>query len=259
MHEVEFDGHGSVVRWAEIPGRSPARVFVHGLGSSGTWVYGDVALDPRLGGHRSLVVDLPGYGHSDRPVDWSYSLEDHAGVIAAICAARGLAGIDLVGHSLGGDISIIVTARNPGLVGRLVISEANLDPLPASPHGDRESQRIVAQGEGAFVAHGYAALQGAAPRWAPTLRLASPTAIFRSARSLLAGTTPTTRELFYAAPMPRTFLHGDRGEPLLDVEGLLASGVRVGTIPNAGHMVMEDAPEAYADALAKALVAVPAA
>ena len=258
MHELEFDGHGSVVRWAEIPGRSPARVFVHGLGSSGTWVFGEVAQDPRLGGHRSLIVDLPGHGLSDRPADWGYALEDHARVIAAICEAQGLRAIDLVGHSLGGDIAIVVAARNSGLVGRLVISEANLDPLPASPLGDRESQRIVAQGEEAFVAHGYAALLRAAPGWAPTLRLASPTAIFRSARSLLAGTTPTTRAMFYAALMPRTFLHGDRGEPLLDVEGLVASGVRVETVANAGHMVMDDALDAYVDALAVALAAEPA-
>jgi len=258
MHELEFDGHGSMVRWVEIPGRSPARVFIHGLGSTGTWVYGEVAQDPRLGGHRSLIVDLPGFGLSDRPGDWGYSLEDHASVIAAICEARGLTGIDLVGHSLGGDISIVVAAQYPGLVGRLVISEANLDPLPAISHGDRESQRIVAQGEEAFVTHGYAALQDAAPGWAPTLRLASPTAIYRSARSLLAGTAPTTRAMFYAATMPRTFLHGDRGEPLLDVEGLAASGVRVKTVANAGHMVMDDALDGYVDALAVALVAEPA-
>ena len=139
-----------------------------------------------------------------------------------------------------------------------MISEANLDPLPASPHGDRESQRIVAQGEEAFVASGYAALQRAAPSWAPTLRLASPVAIFRSARSLLAGTTPTTRTMFYEAPVPRTFLHGDRGEPLVDIEGLVASGVRVETVANAGHMVMDDAPGAYVEALAVALAAQPA-
>ena len=64
--------------------------------------------------------------------------------------------------------------------------------------------------------------------------------------------------MFYAAPMPRTFLHGDRGEPLLDVERLVASGVQVGTIANAGHMVMEDAPEAYVNALVAALAAEPA-
>lgn len=253
MHALEFDGLGSLVRWAEIPGRLPARVFVHGLGGTGIWAYDEVAFDARLGGRRSLIVDLPGHGLSDRPPDWGYTLEDHAGVIAAICAAQGLTEIDLVGHSLGGDISIVVAASNPGLVGRLVISEPNLDPLPATPDGARASQRIVAQGEEAFVGGGFAALQHAAPGWRPTLRLASATAIYRSARSLLAGTTPTTRAMLCAATMSRTFLHGEHGEPLFDAEGLVRAGVRVQMVARAGHMLMEDNPAGYVDALAVAL------
>ena len=34
-HSTAFDGHGSQVRWSEIAGESPARVFIHGLGGTG--------------------------------------------------------------------------------------------------------------------------------------------------------------------------------------------------------------------------------
>jgi pimeloyl-ACP methyl ester carboxylesterase len=62
------------------------------------------------------------------------------------------------------------------------------------------------------------------------------------------------RALFVAMSIPRTFIKGDHGEPLLDEEGLEAAGVRVVTIPNAGHMMMFDNPGAFVDALVDGLV-----
>jgi pimeloyl-ACP methyl ester carboxylesterase len=158
----------------------------------------------------------------------------------------------MVGHSLGADTAIVVAARHPDLVGRLVISEANLDPLPAAPDG-RGSQAIRLQSEEEFVRVGYQRLLDGNPDWEPTLRRCSPIAIHRSAVGLTTGTVPTMRELFVAMRIPRTFIHGDRGEPLLDAAGLRAAGVRVITIPNAGHMMMFDNRPAFIAALAEGL------
>lgn len=252
LHEAVFDADGSQVRWTERPGNLPARVFVHGLGGNGEAIFGRVADDPALGGHRSLLIDLPGHGASDRPASFSYSLEAHAAAAVAACAAAGLDAIDLVGHSLGADISIVVAYRNPGLVERLVISEANLDPLPASANG-RASQAMRLQTEAAFVETGYQRYLDENPEWAKTLRLCSPLAVHRSAVGLTSGTTPTMREMFVSMTMPRTFIHGDHGEPLLDAAGLREAGIQVITIPNAGHMMMRDNPPAFVDAVVTAL------
>src|SRR5439155_1655577 len=51
--------------------------------------------------------------------------------------------------------AVTVAGRNPGLVRRLVIAEANLDPLPRSATGGRGSHRIAAQAEDVFVATGF--------------------------------------------------------------------------------------------------------
>jgi pimeloyl-ACP methyl ester carboxylesterase len=252
MPATAFDEHRSLIRWTELPGALPARVFLHGLGSNGLSNLAAVARHPSIAGHRSLVVDLPGHGWSDRPGDFRYGLEDHADAVAAACAAAGVDGIDLIGHSLGADISIVVAHRHPDLVRRLVIFEANLDPLPPSTTA-RASQAIRAQSEDAFVATGYDHLIADFPDWAITLRAASPIAVHRSATGLNVGTVPTMREMFVAMTIPRTFMHGDRGEPLLDADGLRRSGVRVITIPNAGHMIMFDNPAAFIPALAETL------
>jgi pimeloyl-ACP methyl ester carboxylesterase len=252
MDSTAFDEHGSQIRWTEYPGSSPARVFVHGLGSNGVALYAPFMGRPELGGHRSIVLDLPGHGASDRPIDFAYDLEGHARAVAAVCTAAGLSGIDLVGHSLGGDTAILVAARNPGLVRRLVISEANLDPLPPSLEG-RASQAMRAVPEAEWVETGYPRLLETDPGWATTLRLCAPYAVHRSAVGLTTMTRPTTRELFTRLEMPRTFIHGDHGEPLLGASQLRAAGIRVTTVPDAEHMVMFDNPQGYLAALVEAL------
>ena len=68
-------------------------------------------------------------------------------------------------------------------------------------------------------------------------------------------TRPTTRELFTSMSMPRTFVHGEHGEPLVGADQLRSAGIRVLTVPNAGHMMMDDNPEGYLAALVEALAA----
>lgn len=174
--------------------------------------------------------------------------------MAGACQAAGVEEIDVVGHSLGADVAIVLAHRHPALVRRLAISEGNLDPLPASLTG-RASRAIRAQSEQEFLETGYDRLIADHPDWAMTLRVASPLAVHRSAVGLNIGTVPTMREMFVAMRIPRTFIHADRGEPLLDPEGLRASGVRVVTIPNSGHAMMFDNPPAFIAALVEALAA----
>jgi pimeloyl-ACP methyl ester carboxylesterase len=143
----------------------------------------------------------------------------------------------VVGHSMGADIAVVVAGRNPGLVGRLVVVEANLDPLPRSTTG-RTSQWISAQTEEAFVAHGYQELLDGVPAWRPMLRLCDARAVYRSAVGLITGTSPTMREMLRAMSIPRTFIRGERGEELRDPGGLRATGVEVVVIPGAGHVMM---------------------
>jgi pimeloyl-ACP methyl ester carboxylesterase len=252
VQATPFDDHGSLIRWFEIDGVVPARVYIHGLGGTGEAIFGAVARDPTIAGHRSILVDLPGHGASDRPADYPYTLDAHAEAVVAACRAAGVDGIDVIGHSLGADIAIVIAARYPELVHRLVISEANLDPLPASLTG-RGSQAICCQTEEAFVASGYRALLDGNESWALTLRFADARAIHRSAVGLTTGTTPTMRAMFVSMSIPRTFIKGDRGEPLIDEAGLEAAGVDVVAIPDAGHMMMFDNPGAFLSAVARGL------
>ena len=76
--------------------------------------------------YRTVIgIDQRGHGHSpDGP--WSLSYKMMADDTAAIIEQLGLGPVDVVGHSDGADLALILVRDHPQLVRRLVISGANL-------------------------------------------------------------------------------------------------------------------------------------
>ncbi len=248
MRQTEFDGKGSCIRWTETSGKGPARVYVHGLGSVSSVYHAHIAARPELAGRRSLFVDLPGHGISDRPEDFGYRLEDHADALAAALDAAGESGAELIAHSMGGSVALVLAHRRPDLVSRLVLTEANLD---ASPPPAAGSAWITAYAEDEFVGGAYArVLEAVGPLWASTMRLADPRALHRSAIWLRRGSDPIMRDILEGLPIDRVFLQGELTGELAGGAALEAAGVRMVTVPGAGHNVMLDNPDAFVAAVA---------
>jgi pimeloyl-ACP methyl ester carboxylesterase len=248
MRQADFDGRGSCIRWTETPGEEPARVYVHGLGALSAVYHAHIAARSELAGRRSLFVDLPGHGISDRPRSFGYTLEEHADALAAALDAAGLTGAELVAHSMGGTVAVVLAHRRPDLVSRLVLTEANLDPEPPPTAG---SSTIASYGEDALVNGGHArVLETVGPVWAVTMRLADPRALHRSATGLWRGSNPPAREILQGLPIDRVYLQGELSGELAGRQALEASGVRVVTVPGAGHNIMFDNPDAFVAAVA---------
>ena len=105
------------------PSSGPAVVLVHGLGGrSEDWQN----LAPYLvkGGYRVYMPDLPGYGKSDRPADFSYSVPAEAAVVVAFLDALSLRQVDLGGWSMGGWIVQRVAGDHPERVRRLILFDS---------------------------------------------------------------------------------------------------------------------------------------
>ncbi|MFI8522382.1 alpha/beta fold hydrolase [Streptomyces sp. NPDC085481] len=244
MREARFDEQGSVIRWTEAPGDGPATVFVHGLGASSTVYHAHIAARPEFAGRRILFVDLPGHGISDRPTGFGYTLEDHADALAAALDTAGVHGAVIAGHSMGGSVAIVLAHRRPDLVGRLVVTEGNLDPFPAPTAG---SSGIASYTEEEFVhGDGFArVLERVGPAWAATMRLTDPLALHRTATHLRQGTEPVMREMFQQARIDRIYLQGELSGELPGSDSLKTAGVDVVTVPGAGHNIMFDNPDAF--------------
>ncbi|RZU18103.1 alpha/beta fold hydrolase [Streptomyces sp. BK239] len=249
MRQAEFGSGGSHIRWTETPGAEPARVYVHGLGATSAVYHAHVASRPELAGRRSLFVDLPGHGISDRPADFGYTLEDHAAALAAALDSAGVADAELVAHSMGGSVAVVLAHRRPDLVSRLVLTEANLDAFPPPTAG---SSGIANHSEDEFVDGGHTrVLESVGPLWAATMRLADPRALHRSAVGLRRGSEPVMREMLTGlTAVDRVYLQGELSGPLEGADALESAGVRVVTVRDAGHNVMFDNPDAFVEAVA---------
>ena len=119
---VQVGGH-RVHYLAEGPANGPAVVLVHGLGASAEY-WGNLAPYLAIAGFRVYIPDLIGYGRSEQPADFSYSVRDEAAVVVGFMDALGLKQVELGGWSMGGWIAVLVAAEHPERVSRLMLFDS---------------------------------------------------------------------------------------------------------------------------------------
>jgi pimeloyl-ACP methyl ester carboxylesterase len=101
-----------------VEGRGPAVILVHGLGGfAETWRYNVGALAPRA---TVFALDLPGFGDSTKPPG-RYRLGYFAEALRSFMDGLGIARASLVGHSLGGAVSVTYALTHPSRVERLAL------------------------------------------------------------------------------------------------------------------------------------------
>ena len=244
------------VAYADMPGEAGVILFIHGLGCSGLHDYSEVATQPALAAYRRLLVDLPGYGFSDKPAAFSYSVEDLAKVLAELVEALEIPRLAIFGHSMGGAIAISLCAQIAERVEALIISEGNLD-----PGGGFASRQIAQASEDDYVPGLHAALIDEEKAkgnlaWAATLASASPIAIHRSAKSLVEGCAISWRDQLAGFAFPRLYLIGERSLPDPETDRLPKIGVSVEILPGADHNMANHKAAELAAAIARQLTRV---
>ncbi|MGH2487178.1 MAG: alpha/beta fold hydrolase [Ktedonobacterales bacterium] len=230
------------------PSLPPALVFVHGSGdSAGCWA----PIIQRLPQCACLALDLPGHGALvDRPGPSAMSVADYADYVRHELTRRNLADVCLVGHSLGSAIALTLALEWPALVGRLVLvgAGARLRVLPnllaeARTHPEATIRALVTLGHA--PGHEQMAERGLAqPR---------PTAPGMLYRDLAACDAFDLLDDLGRIAQAALIVVGaeDRLTPPKYARFLCQrlTNATLVTIPDAGHYVMEEAPDALADAI----------
>jgi pimeloyl-ACP methyl ester carboxylesterase len=129
-HQVIVGGHRLHYE-VEGPADGPVVVLVHGLGGRAE-DWRNLAPYIAKAGFRVYLPDLIGYGRSQKPRDFSYSVHDEAQVVSGFLDALRLQQVDLGGWSMGGAIVQHIAADHPERVRRLMLFDsAGLFVLPA--------------------------------------------------------------------------------------------------------------------------------
>lgn len=234
-------------RWTEVagfrvhslhagPSGGPSVVLLHGLSGSHRWWLKTM---PALAqGFRVHVPELVGFGGSRRAARQP-GLEEMARVIVAWLDMLGIERPHLVGHSMGGQVSIHLAAAQPERIDRLVLVAAAGIP-----------RRLTLPGVRRFVRELVAPRAWVRPRFASTIALdalrAGPKALLQTTRHILADDVrpllPLIRNatlLIWGALDPLT--------PLANGEEMARAipGARLVVLRAAAHIPMVEWPEAF--------------
>ncbi len=93
-------------------------IFVHGLGSYlPAW---EKNIEGLKSNYRCIAIDLPGYGKSSKAIH-SGTMEFYADAIKSFMDKLGLQKAVIAGHSMGGQIAVVMALKYPDYVDKLVL------------------------------------------------------------------------------------------------------------------------------------------
>ena len=108
-------------------------LFIHGLGGNiSHWLKSVHELSKK---YHCLAIDLPGYGYSDKTFSpaGKDQVQFFADILADFITHRKLGKLILAGHSMGGQIAMVMAIQHPELVSKLVlVSPAGLETFTES-------------------------------------------------------------------------------------------------------------------------------
>lgn len=119
---IDIDGARLYYYAAGTRGAGEPLLLVHGFPTSSHLWAGLVRLAPP--GHRVVVVDLLGFGRSDRPAGRDVSLRGHAARLVGLLDALKINYACVVGHDIGGGIAQAMALRAPARVSRLCLIDS---------------------------------------------------------------------------------------------------------------------------------------
>jgi len=265
------------------PDGAQSVLLIHGLGSYlKFWRYQVDELAAR--GFRVVAIDLPGYGKSDKPGSFPYTMEAFAMVAHEVIGELGLGQTIVFGHSMGGHIAMTLALEHPDDVRALVLtSPAGFEAFSARERAWFESvvrtELFLAATEediwNSVRASNFARWRddldwlieervrvaktpGFRPYvWANVLSVRGLTHTEYTRQNLGSVAAPTL--IVYGTDdqlIPNPFMHGGHTRDVMEYGHRGIPGSRVAPLAGCGHSVQLDCPKEYNAAVAAFLAAV---
>lgn len=115
-------------------GQGPPVMLLHGSGPGvSAWANWRLVLPALSKLNRVIAPDLVGFGFTDRPASYRYSMDNWVAHAVGLLDALGVEQTDLVGNSFGGGLALALAIRHPKRVRRLVLMGSVGVPFELTP------------------------------------------------------------------------------------------------------------------------------
>jgi 2-hydroxymuconate-semialdehyde hydrolase len=112
----------------------PPVLLIHGSGPGVTaWANWRLTMPVLAEQRRVIAPDMVGFGYTERPAGYQYSMDHWVEHLIALLDALGVEQTDLVGNSFGGGLALAVAIRHPQRVRKLVLMGAVGVPFAITP------------------------------------------------------------------------------------------------------------------------------
>ncbi|MDE3214680.1 MAG: alpha/beta hydrolase [Bacteroidota bacterium] len=248
--EATCIANGIHLHYLRTGGSKPPLILLHGLMTSGPcWTGLARSLENE---YDVIMPDARGHGQSDTPA-LGYSYFDHADDVMGLGRVLNLSSYILLGHSMGGMTAAVVASRKPAPLRSLILADPPfLDPgiqIEVWESEVREQHRkLLDMPIGEVIADAKARHPG---RSQETIELLSRARHQTSlaAFEVLRPPAPDYEELIREIRVPSLLVLGERGvvsEKMARDLQLINSNLQTTLIPNTGHSLHLDQPEAFA-------------
>ncbi len=260
LAERQFHTGTVEINYGEGPPTGPPLVILHGGAAS--WRYADALIDLLTARWHVFAPDLRGHGKSGR-VPGRYHLADYAEDIAAFLTGVMREPPVVYGHSLGGEVAVMVAAHHPALVRAVVVGDVpfSAENHPMEEPGHRAMNELwhrLAGGPPAEIAAGLREMQVSVPGTTALVRAGDAfgeenpwfafqasnlsqldpgvlAAVLEGPKIMLAGYDP--KALLPAISCPVLILQADPATGGLLSDGEVEKGLRL--LPRATHVRLE--------------------
>ncbi|MDX6559385.1 MAG: hypothetical protein QOF72_2434 [Blastocatellia bacterium] len=236
-------------------------VLLHGFGSSlYTW---DRWVRQLAGTRRLIRLDLPGFGLTGPAPDGDYTAERYVRVVAALLDSLGVERTDIAGNSMGGRTALMFALAHPERVRKLILVDAGgFAPMPPPPLFRLAQTPILGPFLILHVTPRFVLRRNLETVYGDPSRLTNAAVDRYQAMTLRAGNREAMLARITGPPDPN-LAHRlgelklpvliewgelDRWIPLSDAYGFQRgiAGAELRVYPGAGHVPMEELPEATA-------------
>jgi len=255
----------SVTMHTRVGGAGPVVVLLHGYGETGD-MWAPLAVDLARD-HTVIVPDLRGLGRSSKPTS-GFDKKTQAGDVAGVLAALRIEAIDLVTHDIGNMVGFAFAAQHPARVTRFVLIDAPLPGVgpweeilkhPLLWHfrfGGPDMERLVAGRERIYLDRFWNEFSANPSRFSEAARehyaalYALPGAMHAGFAQFAAFDQDAIDNQAFLAQgkltMPVLAVGGEKsfGTMMATVMRFAANDVQEAIVPDAGHWIMEENPQA---------------